>query len=315
MIPRLAGLALALAFALAGPAPAHADGPAVLPTEQVTVGGHARTYLVYVPDRLPRRAPILMLLHGSGDSGAIMRERTTREFEPLAVRDGAVVVYPDGFGNHWNDCRRHEDFSARSQKIDDEAFLLAIADRLAATVGADRDRILVMGWSNGGQMALRMALTHPDRVPAVAAISASLPAPDNMECTASGRPVRVMIVNGTADPVNPFAGGEVRLGSESRGTVLSTLATAEYFAGLDHDPAERTTRALPSVFAEDRTAIELMSWGPRQHPHVVLYTVHGGGHAIPSARAQMPWYLGPTSRNLESPQAIWDFFTERGPHP
>ncbi|WP_439814781.1 alpha/beta hydrolase family esterase [Zavarzinia sp. CC-PAN008] len=269
-----------------------------------------RSYLLYVPANVEPKAPVLVLLHGSGDSGARMREKTARAFEPIAQANGFLVVYPDGFGNHWNDCRAKDDFSARKENIDDEAFILAIGDRLARDYGSDPNALVVLGYSNGGQMAMRMGLMHPDRVRAITAISASMPTPENMICTPSQRPVPAMVINGTADRVNPFRGGEVRLGNATRGDVLSSEATARYFARRDGLDTVSFSGSVAPPAPSRISAVELASWGPVDAPRVVHVTLHNGGHTIPSKTAPMPWYTGERNNVLSLPLAIWDFFAD-----
>ena len=67
-----------------------------------------------------------------------------------------------------------------------------------ATVHAvDRKRVFAAGWSNGAQLAYRLALEHPEDFAGVAAISASLPVKANLDCGQLDKPIPVMIVNGT----------------------------------------------------------------------------------------------------------------------
>src|SRR5437899_384166 len=85
---------------------------------------------------------------------------------------------------------------------------------------------------DGDLLAYRLALELPDRIAAVAPVAASLPDDSNFDCKKSGKPVAILILNGTADPMNPYEGGEVALYGlfGSRGTVMSTDATVAYFA-------------------------------------------------------------------------------------
>ena len=67
----------------------------------------------------------------------------------------------------------------------------------------------------------------------IAAISANLPTDDNSICQKAGRAVPVAIINGTADPINPYGGGRVTLfGFGDRGTVVSSAESAAQFARL-----------------------------------------------------------------------------------
>ena len=81
-------------------------------------------------------------------------------------------------------------------------------------------------------LAYRLALERPDDFAGVAAISASVPVKENLDCGHAEKPVPVMIINGTADPINPYRGGMVNLGGAKLGNVLSSEDTAKYFAKL-----------------------------------------------------------------------------------
>ena len=72
---------------------------------RLDVGGISRSFLVYIPERLADPVPVVLVLHGSASSAERMRSATAWAFEQLADREGAVVVYPEGFEGHWNDCR------------------------------------------------------------------------------------------------------------------------------------------------------------------------------------------------------------------
>ena len=160
-----------------------------------------------------------------------MRDLTAFAFERIAQAEGAIVVYPQGFEKHWNDCRGSADYAANTRNIDDPAFFEAMIGWFERELGADRGRVLATGLSNGGQMAYRLGLERPDLVLAIAPMAAGLPAPATRDCRESGKPVATAIFNGTEDPVNPFAGGLVSIfGNTSRGEVLSSQATARYWA-------------------------------------------------------------------------------------
>jgi polyhydroxybutyrate depolymerase len=95
----------------------------------------------------------------------------------------------------------------------------------------DTKHVFVLGYSNGGQMAFRLAIETRDEVAAVAALGASLPTPDSSSCAQQGRMARVMLANGTLDPFNPYDGGKVTIfGFGYRGTALSSRASADQLA-------------------------------------------------------------------------------------
>ncbi len=178
--------------------------------------------------------------------GAGMSTLTFRAFDALAEEHGFIPVYPDGFESHWNDCRASASYAANTQDIDDVGFLRELVLTLQARHGVDPERVYATGLSNGGQMAYRLGLEAPELVAGIAAIAANLPIGDNLDCAAKGRAVPTLIINGTDDPVNPYAGGVVEiLGNSSRGTVLSSLATANYWARLSGVDAPGVENSWP----------------------------------------------------------------------
>jgi polyhydroxybutyrate depolymerase len=307
---RAAGVA-ALVGVVIG-AQAHAAEPrltGVISRETVPVKGGRREFLQYLPTTLKPGAPLLFVFHGSGGDGESMREATGFEFDQLADRDGFVVVYPEGYQATWNDCRKASPQAARVANIDDESFVEAIIAKEATGHAIDRGRVFSAGWSNGGQLGYRLALERANEFAGVAAISASLPKPGNLACTPSHAPMPVLIINGTADPINPFDGGDVRLGSADLGPVYSSRETAEYWAKLNGIAGAPAITHLAHKNASDPSVDEMTWSAPGKFP-VALFAVNGGGHVVPQ-RALQDWGgLGRQTRDLDAPVAIWDFFSK-----
>ena len=274
---------------------------------ELTVKGLARTYIQYVPRNLKANAPLLFVFHGSGGDGEGMREITGEEFDMLADANGFVVIYPDGFQTTWNDCRKASPQPARRMNIDDKSFIDAMIEKQAADNRIDKRRVFAAGWSNGGQLAYRLALERPTQFAGVASISASRPTTENLACTPTDAPMAVMIINGTADPINPFNGGDVRIGFSSLGTVLSSRETGQYFARLNGITAQPVTTRLPHRSPQDPTSVDQISWSEPGKPPVMLYAVNGGGHVVPQRFFN---FGGGQTQDLDAPVAIWDFFSK-----
>jgi polyhydroxybutyrate depolymerase len=261
------------------------------------VGGRERTFIEYVPKTLKPGAPLLFVLHPSGGDASGMRDYSKYEFDELADKYGFLVVYPDGFENTWNDCRGGSPFSSKRLKIDDSGFIEALLNHEVTVHAIDRKRVFAAGWSNGAQLSYRLALEHPEDFAGVAAVSASLPVKENLDCGQADKPIPVMIVNGTADPINPYRGGMVNLGGAKLGNVLSSEDTAKYWAKLSGVTAMPELAKGPHKGGS--TSVDSMTWLKDGTPVVVLYSVQNGGHAMPLA-----------GEDLDSPVAIWDFFSK-----
>jgi polyhydroxybutyrate depolymerase len=262
-----------------------------------SVGGRERTFIEYVPKTLKPNAPLLFVLHPSGGDAASMRQYSNYEFDQLADKHGFLVVYPDGFDNTWNDCRAGSPFPSKRLKIDDAGFIKSLLDHEVMAHAVDRKRVFAAGWSNGAQLAYRLALEYPEDFAGIAAISASLPVKENRDCSQADKPVPAMIINGTADPINPYGGGMVNLGSAKLGNVLSSEDTAKYWAKLLGVTAPPQIAALSHKGG--RTSVHSMTWLKDGTPVVILYSVENGGHAMPLE-----------GEDLDSPAVIWDFFSK-----
>lgn len=282
--------------------------------ESIKVGNLTRTYVLYVPEDLPPHSPLVMVFHGSGEDGAKIRRRTGYDFDRLADANKFALVYPDGYKHNWNDCRKAASYPARALDIDDKGFVFALIEHLYDTLKIDRTRIFAAGHSNGGQFVFRLALEMPDLIAAVAAISANLPTPDNMVCQPVGKPIPVMIINGTKDRLNPYRGGNVSIfGFANRGTVISAPATAGYFAKLDGQDSLPTVTMLPHKNTYDPTSVEIRAWSQPGHPEVDLVTMIGGGHVVAQPYRSYPRILGKTPHDLDAPAEIWSFFARQKP--
>src|SRR5207237_10718693 len=101
----------------------------------------------------------------------------------------------------WNDCRKGSPQPARIMNIDDESYIEAMIARIGNDYRINRKRVFAAGHSNGGQLTYRLAMERPQEFAGIAAISASIPTPDNLACMPSRTSIPAMVINGTADPV------------------------------------------------------------------------------------------------------------------
>jgi polyhydroxybutyrate depolymerase len=231
------------------------------------------------------------------------------EFDRLADQHGFVVLYPDGYRGNWNDCRKNATFPAKRENIDDMSFIRALIARVTVEQAVDAKRVFAFGYSNGGHMTFRLAMESPDEIAAVAAVAASLPTPDASSCPQHGRTSRAMLINGTSDPINPYQGGMVTLfGFASRGSVMSSMASAQHFAARNRITDPPIREQPPKGFSDDPTSVEILSWQASSKPVCSLYTVRGGGHVIPQRTYRFPRLLGRTTSALDAPGEAIRFF-------
>jgi polyhydroxybutyrate depolymerase len=303
---------IAVAAALFGyflyvPDPAMPQLSGTLNKQTIEVEGLKRNYISYVPRGLAHGAPLVVVMHGSGETAAQIRVETGYGFERLADQHGFAVVYPDSYTFDWDDCGKIGDFSVNGRNVDDVGFVGAVVDKLVGEIGVDPSRVFATGVSSGGFMSLRLALEAPSRYRAVAAVSANVHVPDNFKCKPVGPGTSVMIMDGTKDPIVPFDGGEINLLGMfyKGGNVRSAQASAQYFADLYKIVGSPD---VSQISVSEGNAVEKASWNNGTSAEVELVTIVGGGHGLPQAYARRPRLLGPSPMAPNGPAMIWEFF-------
>jgi polyhydroxybutyrate depolymerase len=183
--------------------------------------------------------------------GAQMRKFTGYEFDSLADTHGFAVFYPDAYKTNWNDCRKAGAVAAKLEHVDDVGFILALIAKAQSEFKIDPKKVYLVGYSNGGHMAMTLATLSPSPAASMAIFGADLSTSDNSTCSQDSRTPPIMIVDGTDDPLNPYNGGEITIfGFQHMGTVASAPATAEAFArrnGIGTPPSEEM---LPTATRE-----------------------------------------------------------------
>src|SRR6202790_4371756 len=159
------------------PSPANPTLSAAIQQDSIPIGGLTREFLEYVPHDISLHSPLVIVLHGALMDAKSMREWTGYEFDQLADQHGFVVVYPDVYKHTWNDCHSQATFPAHIEHIDDMGFVKGLIAREVAQHQIDEKQVYVLGYSNGGEMALRLALQAPEQVAGIAIDGAIFPAP------------------------------------------------------------------------------------------------------------------------------------------
>lgn len=290
----------------------HGGSPNVVVTEEVLVHERHRTYRIVRPEAVRAGAPLIIVLHGLRDTYESMRRYTGGSFDMFAARDGAVVAYPDGVDREWNSARKAVMLSRRVKDVDDVGFLRALSEHVSTTWTLD-PQPFVVGFSLGGQMAIRLLCDAPELLAGAALISSTLPAPDNRTCAdLAARPLPVVALHGTADTLAPWGGGAVGLRRTPRqrrplfgkGAHESFPDTLAWFAarnGIDRAPSTRWIDTGTGWVA--RT-----DYAQPGRPPVTGYTVLGGGHEIPGPRRRRLRRDDAVGGGLVAAEVISEFF-------
>ena len=264
--------------------------------ETLQVGTRERHYELFVPSDTPN-LPLVVVLHGHGGTGKHM-ERSSG-FDRVAAREQFVVAYPDGIGRGWNDGRT----AGVNGNQDDVAFIAGLIDEIATAHAIDRSRVYVTGASNGAMMTYRIGCELTDRVAAIAPVIGNLPA--ELACTPNA-PLSVLAINGTADPLVPYNGGQV---GRDRGVVLSAALSTQQFASAAGCGAADPTVEEPDVNGGDHSRTFVTTYECPAPVEVSLVTLDGAGHTWPGGTQYLPKLLiGGVSRDFDGAERIWEFF-------
>lgn len=301
-------LSVAYGYFVYSPAPNVPNLSASIQEHNIQVGGRTRMFLAYVPAKLPSNPALVLVLHGSLIDGKTIRTWTGYKIDEMADRHGFIVLYPDGYKNNWNDCRKDAPFAAKKENVDDVGFLRALVERYKNANGVDSAKVFAFGYSNGGQMAFRLATEQPRFVAAIAAVAANLPIKESFSCDWRGPTPPVMLVSNTADGIVPYDGGEVKLFGTSHGMVISARATAWHFAERNSLTTSPVSEKIDSTAGSSPLPVKRLTWMRAGRPVVDWYTVTGGGHVVPQPRFQFGRINGPTATNLDTPARAVAFF-------
>ncbi|MCI4676707.1 esterase [Mycolicibacterium litorale] len=266
------------------------------PPGALTFGGLQRTYVLHVPPGLDHPAGLVISLHGAGQTGTDQAALTS--FNAIADQRGFVVAYPDGIDFSWADGRGAS--VPDRDGVDDVGFLATLIDNLTRDYAIPPGRVFVTGMSAGAFMANRLACDRADLIAAIAPVAGTLGT--GVPCNPS-RPVSVMQIHGTADPVVPFDGGPM-VGRGGPSDIVSASALADRWRAIDGCPA-------PVENANGEAHLFTAS-GCAGGTQVVFVRIDGSGHTWPSGSFSLPdSMVGPTSHAFNASAASGQFFASR----
>jgi polyhydroxybutyrate depolymerase len=306
--------------------------------ETITVDSLDRTYTIHLPKGYDEKQhyPVVLLLHGVNQEADDM-ERLTR-FNELADKDSIIAVYPNALHGRWNfgvheptqqyvqrgpyrrrwpgpgyppppprnpegGQRRRE---APPAPADDIEFFNKLLDKIANKYSVDQSRVYATGLSDGGFMATKVGCAMADRIAAVGPVAAAMP--KTMVCLPA-RPIPVLMINGTDDPIVKYDGASAKPG---RIATISVEDSAKEFAKLNHC-SEKPSHSKVRAHEKGGKDTEIATFeGCQQNASVVLYSVKGGGNAWPGGQQyEVEKQIGKTSNDLDANEVLWSFFVTK----
>ncbi|TGM64606.1 hydrolase [Leptospira meyeri] len=262
-----------------------------------------RTYIVHYPKNWNgSQIPLLVALHGRFGSGSSMIRQT--KLDILSDSKGFVVVFPDGYKRSWADGRGNT--PADEDQINDIVFIESIVKRMIAEGSVDPKQIFLVGHSNGGFMAQRLAVERPNLWKGVVSVAAQISVFTlKQKIALKTNPVSVGIIAGTDDPLVPYSGGYVRDGGEILSVDDSFLRWKEWNQCSD------SVNKKSDTFKEDFSEIKidfLRYESCAEGKKIGLIQLNGLGHSWPGETPMIPFInQGKTTKVIDGSKLVWDF--------
>jgi polyhydroxybutyrate depolymerase len=290
-------------------------GPVVGPktyknSVDIEINGFRRTYLVHVPPGYSPETPLplVVVIHGAFDTAEGI-ERVSG-FSRLADREGFIVLYPNGMGilgllQHWN--AGHCCGKAADDHVDDVGFVAATIEDVCARLSVDRDRVYMVGFSNGGMLAYRFAAERGDLLAAVAPMAASIagrPSADRPEWRIPEpvRPVSVIPMHGLLDDDVTYEGGISRHRGGTR-TYWSVGQSVDFWVARNDCKSRAVIRSLHEGKVVLKTWTDCLN-----DSEVALYLVRDWGHLWPGGSFTAALAGDDPLKSFDAAETLWAFF-------
>jgi polyhydroxybutyrate depolymerase len=255
---------------------------------------------------------LLVVLHPFGRSAAsLMTDLWRLEF--LVEGRRLIIVAPEGtvhpfFGvQFWNAmpwcCGFEPIFGPMA---DDSGYLAHLIDDLLEVYPIDANRIYVAGASNGGAMAHRFGMDHPEKVAAIVSHGGVL----NPPAISPFEPVSVLHIHGTADSIVNYEGGQI-LPDWDFTQYPGARDSAAYWAELAecNGPLSTYGKLLDLDELVPGSETERQRYrGCREDIFVELWTMHGSEHDLISG------VMSETEGTTLFALAMWDWLRTKMKH-
>lgn len=271
-----------------------------------SVDGIEREYILHLPKNYgSSELPLVMVFHGGGGTAEQIKNHV--KFNKLADKENFIVVYPNAVDKNWNDGRIGDKLP---MDRDDVKFISMLLDTLTANYKINSKRIFSTGISNGGFFSFYLALKLSNRILAIAPVTANIP--ENLKDTwKTDKPISVLLINGTKDPLVKFDGGPVGFKDDEtgRGVSLSTSWTVKILAGNNSCQSSTKIEVIEDKEDDECTAEKETYYKCAEGTKVILVTIKGGGHTWPGASQYLPKILvGNVCKDFNATEMIWEFF-------
>lgn len=165
-------------------------------------------HLVREPKIKQEKNPLLLLLHGYGSNEEDLFSFAAQLPDEYFIVSARAPYSLPPYGNAWYAITFDSDmnkFSDDKQAIESRDLIIKFIDELIEAYPIDKDNVTLLGFSQGSILSYAVALTHPEKIKRVAALSGYL----NMDIVGKSlhaedvTKVKFFISHGVVDQVIP----------------------------------------------------------------------------------------------------------------
>lgn len=131
-------------------------------SDSFLIDGHYRTFHFNQPEAANTGASLIFILHGSGGNG-IKSMNGAKKLLALSESENLLLVFPDGYKKHWNECRKNAPAAANVENIDEHTFFSKMIDYCVTNYKINPARVFVTGTS-GGAHGLQISLYDAGKI-------------------------------------------------------------------------------------------------------------------------------------------------------
>ncbi len=271
----------------------------------ILVDGAEREYILHIPEKkIQGKQPLIICLHGGGGNYKQMQRHVS--FDEISDKEGFFVVYPNGQDNQWRDGRTIEGVNFI---YDDVKFISCLIDTLSLKYQIDTSRVFSTGISNGGFMSFALAYKLNEKILGVAPVCANISEAIKKEFKLD-KPVSLLLINGTDDPLVKYDGGSVGFKEGGRGKSISTDETIRMWKNFLNCNGEVFENKMPNKNILDGCkAIRTDYLCTSGNSVISLIKIDGGGHTWPGGKQYLPKaIIGKVCKDFDAEEIIWEFF-------
>ncbi|WP_131724378.1 alpha/beta hydrolase family esterase [Chryseobacterium indologenes] len=253
-----------------------------------------REYSVYVPTGYSSQNPasLVLTLHGLGDNMINFRNIG---FDTLAESNNIIVVCPQALsdplsGTAWNSGAGFSWYTPNSN-IDDIGFISTLIDKIKQEYSINPNKIFACGFSMGGFMTERLALTLNHKIKVFASVAGTfgngiLP----VAAGTPGRPVSIAHFHGTADST---------IGYTNNNFGNSVDQMINYWKNNNSSVNVPVHTLLPDSSNDGYTVDHYRYTSPNNNSVIELFKVNNADHIWLTAQ-----------NDISYTQKIWEFFNQ-----